>query len=229
MAADDAAGRALKPPPDRLYGRARGHALRARQEELIETLLPRLRWPGQDFAIAPRELWLEVGAGGFEHAEAIAAANPDIGLVACEVFVNCIASLLSRLAPEGAEPTVPPNLRVHDDDARALLRGLPAGSVSRLFLMFPDPWPKARHAKRRFVHPAILAEVARVLRPGGLWRIASDDPTYQQWVDEVFSNDVTFSLLNKTTSRPDDWPATRYEAKATKAGRQSHYWTFVSK
>ncbi len=229
MAADDAAGRALKPPPDRLYGRARGHALRARQEELIETLLPRLRWPGQDFAIAPRELWLEVGAGGFEHAEAIAAANPDIGLVACEVFVNCIASLLSRLAPEGAEPTVPPNLRVHDDDARALLRGLPAGSVSRLFLMFPDPWPKARHAKRRFVHPAILAEVARVLRPGGQWRIASDDPTYQQWVDEVFSNDVTFSLLNKTTSRPDDWPATRYEAKATKAGRQSHYWTFVSK
>lgn len=229
MAADDATGRALKPPPDRLYGRARGHALRARQEELIETLLPRLRWPGQDFAIAPRELWLEVGAGGFEHAEAIATANPDIGLVACEVFVNCIASLLSRLAPEGAEPTVPPNLRVHDDDARALLRGLPAGSVSRLFLMFPDPWPKARHAKRRFVHPAILAEVARVLRPGGQWRIASDDPTYQQWVDEVFSNQITFYLLNKTTSRPDGWPATRYEAKATKAGRQSHYWTFVSK
>ncbi|OYV86229.1 MAG: tRNA (guanine-N7)-methyltransferase, partial [Acidiphilium sp. 21-68-69] len=113
--------------------------------------------------------------------------------------------------------------------ARALLRSLPAGSVSRLFLMFPDPWPKARHAKRRFVHPAILAEVARVLRPGGIWRIASDDPTYQQWVDEVFSNDVTFSLLNKTMSRPEGWPATRYEAKAARAGRQSHYWTFVSK
>ncbi|HQT61399.1 MAG TPA: tRNA (guanine(46)-N(7))-methyltransferase TrmB [Acidiphilium sp.] len=226
---EEAGGKALKPPPDRLYGRARGHALRARQEELIETLLPRLRWPGQDFSNAPKELWIEVGAGGFEHAEAIAAANPDIGLVACEVFVNCIASLLSRLAPDGAEPIIPDNLRVHDDDARALLRSLPAGSVSRLFLMFPDPWPKARHAKRRFVHPAILAEVARVLRPGGIWRIASDDPTYQQWVDEVFSNDVTFSLLNKTMSRPEGWPATRYEAKAARAGRQSHYWTFVSK
>lgn len=219
----------MKPPPDRLYGRAQGHALRARQVELMETLLPRLRWPGQDFAIEPRELWLEVGAGGFEHAEAIAAANPDIGLVACEVFINSIASLLSRLAPDGGEARVPPNLRVHDDDARALIRDLPDHSISGLFLMFPDPWPKARHAKRRFVHPAILDDVARVLKPGGFWRIASDDPTYQAWVTETFANRTDFTLLDRAIIRPDDWPATRYEAKAIRAGRQPHYWTFISR
>lgn len=227
MAADVKNPSGVKPPPDRLYGRAQGHPLRARQLALIDDLLPRLRWPDNDFDNEPREIWLEVGAGGFEHAEAIAAAHPDIGLIACEVFVNAIASLLSRLAPEGAEIMVPANLRVLDDDARVLIRGLPDRSISRLFLMFPDPWPKARHAKRRFVHPAILPELARVLKPGGLWRIASDDPTYQAWVEEVFSNQNRFILLDRAIIRPPDWPPTRYEFKAVMAGRQPHYWTFA--
>lgn len=229
MAADAEGAPRLKPPPDRLYGRARGHALRARQAELIETLLPRLRWPDAPFGIAPRETWLEVGAGGFEHAEAIAAANPEVGLIACEVFVNALASLLSRLAPEGRVPVVPANLRVYDDDARALIRALPAASISRLFLMFPDPWPKARHAKRRFVHPAFLDDVARILRPGGSWRIASDDPTYQAWVEEVFAGQNRFALASRETARPTGWPPTRYEAKAIRAGRQPVYWNFITK
>lgn len=216
----------LKPPPDRLYGRARGHTLRARQAELIEQLLPRLRWPAQNFATAPRETWLEVGAGGFEHAEAIAAANPDIGLIACEVFANSIASLLSRIAPQNAEATIPPNLRVYDGDARHLINNLPAASISKIFLMFPDPWPKARHAKRRFVHPATIEVVARILAPDGEWRIASDDPTYQDWVEQVFSGQHSFVLLSRDDIRPPGWPPTRYEAKALRAGRKPLYWSF---
>ncbi|MDD2876758.1 MAG: tRNA (guanine(46)-N(7))-methyltransferase TrmB [Acidiphilium sp.] len=217
----------LKPPPDRLYGRAVGHTLRARQADLIATLLPQLRWPSQPFAIASREIWLEVGAGGFEHAQAIADQNPDVGLIACEVFANSIASLLSRLAPlDEPGATIPANLRVYDADARILIRDLPDASIGRVFLMFPDPWPKARHAKRRFVHPATLDSVARILAPNGEWRIASDDPTYQAWVEQVFTASDRFKLLEHHRVRPLDWPATRYEAKAIRAGRFPHYWSF---
>jgi len=216
----------LKPPPDRLYGRAVGHTLRARQAELIETLLPRLRWP-IPFAITPRETWLEIGAGGFEHAEAIAHLHPDIGLIACEVFANSIASLLSRLAPLNQSETIPGNLRVHDDDARHLIRSLPDAAIARAYLMFPDPWPKARHAKRRFVHPATLADLARILQPGGEWRIASDDPTYQAWVDQVFAATTLFTLIETTETRPAGWCPTRYEAKAIRAGRTPRYWRFA--
>ena len=100
------------------------------------------------------------------------------------MFENGLCSLLSRLVPEGGEATapLPPNLRLWADDARALLRALPDACLDRLFLMFPDPWPKARHAKRRFVHPGDAAAAGRVLKPGAEWRIARDDPTYQAWV-----------------------------------------------
>ena len=120
--------------------------------------------------------------------------NPDVGLIACEVFENGICSLLSRLVPEGAEATapLPGNLRLWDDDARVLLRRLPDACLDRLFLLFPDPWPKARHAKRRFVHPAALPELARVLKPGAEWRVASDDPTYQAWVADVLAAQTLF-------------------------------------
>ena len=113
------------------------------------------------------DIWLEVGAGSFEHAQTIATQNPAIGLIACEVFENGIASLLSRLAPVGEEESLLKNLRVYAGDARALIRELPDRSIGRAFLMFPDPWPKARHTKRRFVHPMILHEMARIMRGGG--------------------------------------------------------------
>ena len=170
-------------------------------------------------------MWLEVGFGGGEHAAALAAAHPEAGLIACEVFENGICSLLSRLVPEAGEGApLPGNLRLWADDARALLRALPAGSLDRLFLMFPDPWPKARHAKRRFVHPAHLDLVARVLRPGGRWRIATDDPTYQAWTAEVLAAQTLFTVPPPVAARPPDWPPTRYEAKALRAGRRPLYW-----
>ena len=181
------------------------------------------------FAHGPRELWLEVGFGGGEHARALAAANPDAALVACEVYENGICSLLSALVPEGAEATaaLPSNLLVWADDARVLLRQMPPGALSRLFLLFPDPWPKARHAKRRFVHPDMLGVVARAMRPGGEWRIATDDPTYQAWTAAVLADQALFAGGPPAQSRPPGWPPTRYEAKARLAGRPALYWALT--
>ena len=131
--------------------------------------------------------------------------------------------------PEGGEATapLPGNLRIWDEDARLLLRALPDACLSRAFLMFPDPWPKARHVKRRFVHPAQVALLARVLAPGGEWRVASDDPTYQAWVGEVMATQDWFEAAAPAATRPDGWPPTRYEAKALWAGRVPLYWSFT--
>ena len=219
--------------PDRLYGRRRGHPLRPRQQRLLAETLPRLRLP-PEAAADPRAafgapvsaLWLEVGFGGGEHALAQMAAHPEAGLMAAEVFENGLCSLLGRLVPEGGEATapLPPNLRIWPEDARRLLALLPEASLDLLFLLFPDPWPKVRHAKRRFVHPAMLPAVARVLRPGAAWRIASDDPTYQAWVAEVFAGSALFELPPPAAARPEGWPPTRYEAKALREGRRPLYW-----
>ncbi len=230
MSPSSAARSAAKPPDDRLYGRVRGHKLRPRQEALLDQTLPRLmfREPlATAFATRPEQLWLEVGFGGGEHAQALAAAHPDAGLIACEVFENGICSLLSRLVPDGAEADgpVPPNLRLWTDDARILLRALPDAALDKLFLMFPDPWPKARHTKRRFVHPEQIALIAGVVKPGGEWRIASDDPTYQDWVATVLAAQHAFTFTPPASDRPAGWPPTRYEAKAIRAGRRPLYWS----
>jgi tRNA (guanine-N7-)-methyltransferase len=226
----------LKPPPERLYGRARGHKLRPRQEKLLAVTLPRLTLspdaaadPRAAFSRPPRAIWLEIGFGGGEHALAQIAAHPDIGLIACEPFANGICSLLSRLMPEGEEATalLPSNLLLWPDDARVLLRLLPDACLDRLFLLFPDPWPKARHAKRRFVHPALLPQLARALRPGAEWRVATDDPTYQAWVADVMSAQDFFAVSEPAVHRPCGWPPTRYETKALREGRTPRYWTFV--
>ncbi|RAI57615.1 tRNA (guanine(46)-N(7))-methyltransferase TrmB [Roseicella frigidaeris] len=220
--------------PDRLYGRRRSHPLRPRQQRLLDETLPRLRLapaaagePRAAFAIPVEALWLEVGFGGGEHALAHVGANPGIGYIAAEVFENGLCSLLSRLVVEGEEASgpLPPNLRLWPQDARHLLGLLPAASLDRLFLLFPDPWPKARHAKRRFVNPGLLPLVARAIRPGGEWRIASDDPTYQAWTAEVLAAQDLFEAPPPARTRPEGWPPTRYEAKALREGRQPLYWS----
>ena len=225
-----------KPPPDRLYGRARGHKLRARQERLLEVTLPRIAFAAEQagaplsaFGEGAREVWLEVGFGGGEHALVQIAAHPQTGLIACEVFENGICSLLSRLVPEGgeADAPLPPNLRLWRGDARHLIGNLPPASLDRLFLLFPDPWPKARHAKRRFLHPALLPTIAGAMKPEAEWRIATDDPTYQGWVAQVMSSQTWFAADGLATiTRPPDWPPTRYEAKALRDGRTPKYWSF---
>ena len=228
---------AAKPPADRLYGRIRGHTLRPRQQRLIDLTLPRLRVSLDQatdlpalFPAATRHFGLEIGFGGGEHAAALVGADPNFGLIACEVFQNGLCSLLSRLVPEPADEAAAPlpgNLRLWDDDARPLLRALPEAGLDIVFLMFPDPWPKTRHAKRRFVHPEQIPLVARVLKPGAVWRVASDDPTYQDWVREVMGAQALFHPAEPATERPPSWPPTRYEAKALRAGRRPLYWSFV--
>jgi tRNA (guanine-N7-)-methyltransferase len=215
----------IKPPPDRLYGRQRTHALRPRQQRLLAETLPRLRFT----TLPPGPVWLEVGFGGGEHARALIAAHPDVTLIACEVFEQGLCSMLAALVPEGGETTapLPPNLRLWDADARTLLATLPEASLDRLYLMFPDPWPKARHAKRRFVHPDIVRLVASRLKPGAEWRAASDDPTYQAWVTEVMAAQTLFDVPPPARTRPNGWPPTRYEAKALAANRKPLYWTFT--
>ncbi len=222
--------------PDRLYGRRRGHPLRPRQQRLLDETLPRLRLspeqaadPHAAFATPVDALWLEVGFGGGEHSLAQVAAHPGIGYIASEVFENGLCSLLTHLVPEGEEATgaLPPHLRLWPQDARHLLGLLPEGSLDRLFLLFPDPWPKARHAKRRFVNPTLLPLVARALRPGAEWRIASDDPTYQGWVAEVMAEQDLFEVPPPATARPEGWPGTRYEAKALREGRSPLYWSLT--
>ena len=218
----------MKPSPDRLYGRQRTHSLRPRQQKLLDVTLPRLAYtPGEPFGPGITQTWVEVGFGGGEHSRAQITANPQAGLIACEVFEQGLCSLLAALVPEGgeADAPLPANLRVWPDDARALLRALPEASVDRLFLMFPDPWPKARHAKRRFVHPDTVKLVAGRMKPGAEWRIASDDPTYQAWVDEVMGAQDLFEG-GAVMARPEGWPATRYESKALGAGRVPMYWCF---
>jgi tRNA (guanine-N7-)-methyltransferase len=222
--------------PDRLYGRRRGHPLRPRQQRLLDVTLPRLhltpdqaRDPRAAFGMGDAPLWLEVGFGGGEHALEQVATHPEAAIIASEVFENGLCSLLSRLVAEGEEATgaLPGNLRLWPQDARHLLAALPEASLDRLFLLFPDPWPKSRHAKRRFVHPSLLPLVARALKPGGEWRIASDDPTYQGWVEEVMAGAADFTLAERATRRPADWPGTRYEAKALREGRSPIYWIFA--
>ena len=198
---------------------------------MLQEVLPRLRLPDGDPRTAfpaAAALWLEIGSGSGEHALAQVAAHSEIGLIACEVFENGICSLLSRLVPEGGEAAapLPSNLRVFDQDARVLLRRLGDAALDRLFLLFPDPWPKARHAKRRFVHPENLPLVARVLKPGAEWRIATDDPIHQSWVAQVMAEQNAFAPASPASVRPTNWPPTRFEAKALREGRTPLYWNF---
>ena len=228
--------RALKPPPDRLYGRARGHRLRPRQLRLLDVTLPRLAFapeqaddPLSAFARRPSELWLEVGFGGGEHALAQIAAHPEAGLIACEVFDNGICSLLSRLVPEGGEATapLPGNLRLWTDDARDVAATAAGGCLDRLFLLFPDPWPKARHAKRRFVHPAHAAAAGARAAAGRRMARGERRSDLSGLGGRGDGGAVAVRRAASRRERPPGWPPTRYEAKALREGRTPRYWTFI--
>lgn len=215
----------MKPGPDRLihsYGRRRGRPLRATRAALMDDVLPRLAIPAPAagaeldprslFVPPPTEVWLEIGFGGGEHLAAQADAHPGIGLIGAEPYINGIAGLLKHVQDGGLT-----NIRLWPDDIRLLLPALPAGSISRVFILFPDPWPKMRHHKRRLIAPALLDALARIMVPDGELRFATDDPGYRDWALERLDAHPAFVRLTagpeEWTVRPADWPGTRYEAK----------------
>jgi tRNA (guanine-N7-)-methyltransferase len=213
----------------RLYGRRLGRPLKATRAVAVERWLPKIGIalpeagrldPAALFAPAPgqqnqvREVWLEVGFGAGEHLLAQAAAHPEAGLIGCEPFINGMAALLRAIDQEPARAA---NIRVLMDDARPLIAALPDASIARAFVLFPDPWPKARHHKRRFVAKTNLDQLARVLTDGAELRLATDDPGYLRWMLVEMTDHPDFSW---TARRPADWrgrpadsPKTRYEDK----------------
>lgn len=236
-----AAGPAVTKPPEtkttfrdperRFFGRRKGKNLSSRKQGLMDTLLPRIsvRLPQGDDLLNPhtlfdtpkRALWLEIGFGKGEHLAWQARANPDVGLLGCEPYLNGIAGLLTHIEEGGIE-----NIRVYGDDARHVIWKLPTASVERVFLLHPDPWPKARHARRRFVGPKNLDDIARILVDGGEFRVGTDHPIYREWTVLQMSERTDFAWLNPDPEqwheRPGDWPETRYEAKALE-GRATYF------
>ncbi|QCE35159.1 tRNA (guanosine(46)-N7)-methyltransferase TrmB [Acetobacteraceae bacterium] len=225
----------LKAQPTRLYGRRLGKPLRQRQAELLEKELPRFSLihpenPTIDFPKSTSEmpLWLEIGFGSGEHISK-EMERGEKRYIASEFFENGICSLLGRLIETEKETGNFPNVRLWAKDARVLLDALPTASLDGVCLFFPDPWPKKRHSKRRFVHPDNLKRLARVLKPAGKWRVATDHPVYQEWIKEVMTHQNLFQIFEPATTRPEGWSPTRYEAKAFREGRECLYWEFKNK
>ena len=203
-----------------LYGRRKGPKLSAHQAELRRTLLSDVRFDpakrAQDqFPNTIREFWLEVGFGAGEHLFQLAGENPDVGLIGAEPYEMGVAKLLTKLA---AAPR--PNIRIYEGDGRDIIAALPDACLSRFFLLFPDPWPKTRHHKRRFLQTEMLDGLARVLKPGAELRFATDDKSYLPYALERLLAHPAFEWTAKGPrdwkARPENWPATRYEAKAIK-------------
>ena len=216
------------------YGRIHGKTLRAQQKADLETGLSALSLKGVTREENPeratldlsftggRPLWLEVGFGGGEHLVHMASRNPDIFLIGCEPFVNGIAMLLGKL--RDGQMT---NVAIHPGDVRDLFDVLPDGCLQKVFLNYPDPWPKARHHRRRFVTQGYLTALARCCAPGAEFRVATDIPDYvRQTLEEV--PQAGFKLVSQTGQGEawSDWLSTRYEQKALREGRQPHYMTF---
>jgi tRNA (guanine-N7-)-methyltransferase len=234
--------RADGPPPvadpatggTKFYGRRKGRPLHRRKADLVATLLPRIAIsvpqgtepvrPADLFDAAPRAVWLEIGFGGGEHLAAQAVARSDVGFVGCEPFLNGVASLLGTIETGGMD-----NVRIHPDDARPLLDRMVEASIARAFVLYPDPWPKKRHHGRRFIGPANLDRLARVLADGAELRMASDVPDLVDWMAAQVRAHPAFDGPEGDEGSwavpPPDWVETRYERKALAAGRRPAYLT----
>ncbi len=222
----------VQPERRNFYGRIRGKTLRSSQKTYLAEDLEELslhgvhrddnpaRRPVDVSRFGQRPLWLEVGFGGGEHLVHMAQQYPGIGIVGCEPFVNGIAMLLGKVRAAGLD-----NLAIHPGDVRDLFEVLPDGIVQRAFLNYPDPWPKNRHHRRRFVTPGYLGQLARVMAPGAEFRIATDIPDYvRQVLVEVPR--AGFDLVSHSGVAWIDWPSTRYEQKALREGRVPDYLTY---
>lgn len=215
----------------RLYGRRLGPRLRSGQEALVEELLPRLAVP--DGALGPRTMFgddrsieLEIGFGGGEHLVEQAQHRPHVGFIGCEPYLNGVVGLLQHIRDRGVS-----NIRIHMGDALDVLERFDDASLDRVYLLHPDPWPKVRHIKRRFVNAGPLDLVAAKLQTGGEFRLGTDDPTYCRWAMMVMAARRDFVWTAKSAQdflvRPDDWPETRYERKARAKGHEVWYFRYL--
>ena len=215
----------------RLYGRRQGHALRAGQAALMERALPALTVPpGQLDSHAlfgnHQPLALEIGFGRGEHLAQQAAANPDIGFIGCEPFVDGVVGLLIHIEERGLT-----NIRIHMGDALDVIERLPDAGLARAWLLHPDPWPKPRHAKRRFMNHGPIDMLAAKLAPGGAFRFGTDHPVYCRWATMIMGQRADFDWQCESPQdflvRPADWPETRYEAKARRIGHEVWYFRYL--
>jgi tRNA (guanine-N7-)-methyltransferase len=225
-------GRDEPAPARRLYGRSSGKPLRVGQQRLLAAALPLFSIApeslaeGRAFAAPPREVWLEIGFGAGEHLIEQAKANPDVGIVGCEPFLNGVVAALAGIKREQLS-----NVRLRRGDAQSLIEAAPDAFFSRVFMLYPDPWPKRRHHKRRVVAVGMIEALARVMRSGAELRFATDIDDYAGWTLRRFLASPHFRWA---ATRCDDWRRpwpqwrpTRYEAKARSEGRGSVYLTFV--
>lgn len=227
-----------KAPWRNFYGRVRGKTLRPTQRAHLEADLGRLSPGAVDWEANPdrvpldlrarfgaRPVWLEVGFGGGEHLVHQARSNPEVALIGCEPFINGVAMLLRKIREAGVH-----NLAIYPGDVRNLFDVLPDASIERAFLLYPDPWPKKKHHKRRFVTPDHLGPLARVMAPGAEFRVATDIPDYvRQTLLEVPRAGFDWTAGGPADWRQPwpDWLSTRYEQKALREGRVPHYLTFL--
>jgi tRNA (guanine-N7-)-methyltransferase len=220
---------------NRLYGRAKGHTLRKGQQELVDTLLPVVAVPDGpldaralfgDAEGAERPLQFEIGFGAGEHLAGQAVLHPGHGLIGCEPFLNGVVGALLHVRDERLD-----NVRLHMGDALDVLARLPDASLERVYLLHPDPWPKARHAKRRMMNPGPLDRIAAKLKPGGEFRFGTDHPVYCRWAMMQMDRRRDFAWQIESAAdfqtRPADWPETRYERKARRLGHEVWYFRYL--
>lgn len=225
-------------PHRNFYGRLKGKGLHDSHKRYLAEDLGTLAPKGVSWEENPdrnpldlkalfggRPVWLEIGFGAGEHMIHQAINNPDVGIIGCEPYINGVATLLGKIRKADAQ-----NLAVHPGDARDMMDVLPQASIDKAFLLYPDPWPKKRHHRRRFVTPEHLQPLARCLKPGAILRVATDIPDYVRQTLEQITAMPEFDWLAETPTDwrdPwDDWLSTRYEKKALREGRTPHYLTF---
>lgn len=219
----------------KIWGRRQARPLKVQQKSLLQDFLPALQiklTPGEPcdletiFSGLPEQVFLEIGFGGGEHLVERARQAPTAGFIGCEPFINGVASLLNHISAQNLQ-----NVKIVVDDARLLLQNLKSASIDRIYILFPDPWPKKRHNKRRIISDETIADLSRVLKSGGQLFMATDIIDYAEWIQDVLAKRPEFSLALTERStiydRPIDWPHTRYEQKGLENGRPGAYFEYV--